>query len=91
MSIIMVSGESLGNLKSKRDVHMIDLFDTLMAAMGGSLGYTFEPRLLGPGDAVFDSAYQRPFEFASDGDVYTLVKVDLKDTAYVDRDRRRNE
>ena len=70
---------------------MTDLFDSLMAALGGSLGYTFEPRLVSPDDEVFDGAYQCPFRFASDGDVYALVKVKLLDTAYLDRDRSRQQ
>ena len=70
---------------------MIELFDTLMSALGGSLGYTFEPRLVAPGNVVFDMAYQHPFRLASDGDVYTLVKGRLRDTAYLDRERGRKE
>ena len=84
----MVDGTSLGSLKVKKEVRLIDMYDTLMAALGGSLGYTYEPRLVSPCEAAYDGAYQRPFFFASDGDVYTLIKSKLQDTAYLDRDRR---
>ena len=87
----MVDGTSLGSLKIKKEVRLIDMYDTLMAALGGSLGYKYEPRLVSPGEVVFDGAYQSPFLFATDGDVFTLIKHDLKDTAYLDRDRRRRE
>ena len=92
MKIMMVDGAFLGELKIKREVRLIDLYDTLMAALGGSIGYTYEPRLVSPcDDAAYDGAYQRPFFFASDGDVYTLIKSKLQDTAYLDRERRRSK
>ena len=91
MKIMMVDGAFLGELKTKREVCLIDIYDTLMAALGGSMGYTYEPRLVSPCEIAYDRAYQRPFFFASDGDVYTLIKAKLQDTAYLDRDRRRNE
>ena len=86
---MMVDGASLGELKIKREVCLIDIYDTLMAALGGSVGYTYEPRLVSPCEIAYDGAYQRPFSFACDGDVYTLIKAKLQDTAYLDRDRRR--
>ena len=89
MQIMMVDGAFLGELKIKREVCLIDVYDTLMAALGGSMGYTYEPRLVSPCEITFDRAYQRPFSIASDGDVYTLIKAKLQDTAYLDRDRRR--
>ena len=91
MNIMMVDGAFLGELKIKREVCLIDVYDTLMAALGGSMGYTYEPRLVAPCEITFDGAYQRPFFFASDGDVFTLIKNELQDTAYLDRDRRRRE
>ena len=91
MKLIMVDGANLGELKVMRKVRLIDIYDTLMAALGGGLGYKYEPRLVSPGEVVFDSAYQSPFLFASDGDVFTLIKNELQDTAYLDRDRRRRE
>ena len=91
MKIMMVDGAFLGELKIKREVPLIDMYDTLMAALGGSLGYKYEPRLVSPGEVVFDGAYQSPFLFASDGDVFTLIKNELQDTAYLDRNRRRRE
>ena len=91
MKIMMVDGAFLGELKIKREVCLIDIYDTLMAALGGSVGYTYEPRLVSPCEIAYDGAYQRPFSFACDGDLYTLIKVKLQDTAYLDRDRRRNE
>ena len=91
MQIMMVDGAFLGELKIKREVCLIDIYDTLMAALGGSVGYTYEPRLVSPCEIAYDGAYQRPFSFACDGDVYTLIKAKLQDTAYLDRDRRRNE
>ena len=91
MKIMMVDGAFLGELKTKREVCLIDIYDTLMAALGGSVGYTYEPRLVSPCEIAYDGAYQRPFSFACDGDVYTLIKAKLQDTAYLDRDRRRNE
>ena len=91
MKLIMVDGANLGELKVMRKVRLIDIYDTLMAALGGSLGYKYEPRLVSPGEVVFDGAYQSPFLFASDGDVYTLIKSKLQDTAYVDRGRRCKE
>ena len=85
----MVDGTCLGDLKALRSARLIDMYDKLMAALGGSMGYTYEPRLVSPcDDAAYDGAYQRPFFFASDGDVYTLIKSKLQDTAYLDRDRR---
>ena len=89
MQIMMVDGAFLGELKIKREVCLIDIYDTLMAALGGSMGYTYEPRLVSPCETAFDSAYQHPFLFASDGAVYTVIKAKLQDTAYVDRHRRR--
>ena len=91
MKIMMVDGAFLGELKTKREVCLIDIYDTLMAALGGSVGYTYEPRLVSPCEIAYDGAYQRPFSFASDGDVYTLIKAKLQDTAYLDRDRRRRK
>ena len=91
MKLIMVDGANLGELTVKRNVRLIDIYDTLMAALGGSLGYKYEPRLVSPGEVVFDGAYQSPFLFASDGNVFTLMKNELQDTAYLDRDRRRRE
>ena len=91
MKLIMVDGANLGELKVMRKVRLIDIYNTLMAALGGSLGYKYEPRLVSPGEVVFDGAYQSPFLFASDGDVFTLIKSGLQDTAYLDRDRRRRE
>ena len=91
MKLIMVDGANLGELTVKRNVRLIDIYDTLMAALGGSLGYEYEPRLVSPGEVVFDGAYQSPFLFASDGDVFTLIKNELHDTAYLGRDRRRRE
>ena len=87
----MVDGTSLGSLKVKKEVRLIDMYDTLMAALGGSLGYKYEPCLVSPSEVVFDGAYQNPFLSASDGDVYMLIKSDLRDTAYLDRDRLRKE
>ena len=91
MKLIMVDGANLGELKIKREARLIDMYDTLMAALGGSLGYKYEPRLISPGEVVFDGAYQSPFLFASHGDVFMLIKNELQDTAYLDRDRRRRE
>ena len=91
MQIMMVDGAFLGELKTKREVGLIEIYDTLMAALGGSMGYTYEPRLVSPCEITFDRAYQRPFSIASDGDVFTLIKNELQDTAYLDRDRRRKE
>ena len=91
MKLIMVDGANLGELKVMRKVRLIDIYDTLMAALGGSLGYKYEPRLVSPGEVVFDGAYQSPFLFASDGDVFTLIKNELQDTAYLDRNGRRRE
>ena len=79
MKLIMVDGANLGELKVMRKVRLIDIYDTLMAALGGSLGYKYEPRLVSPGEVVIDGAYQSPF------------KNELQDTAYLDRDRRRRE
>ena len=87
----MVDGTSLGSLKVKKEVRLIDMYDTLMAALGGSLGYKYEPCLVSPGEVVFDGAYQNPFLSASDGDIYTLIKNNFQDTAYLDRERLRKE
>ena len=91
MKIMMVDGAFLGELKIKREVCLIDIYDTVMAALGGSMGYTHEPRLVSPCEIAYDGAYQRPFSFASDGDNYTLIKAKLQDTASLDRDRRRRK
>ena len=91
VKLVMLGGTDLGELKIMRDTPTIDVYDQLMAALGGSMGYTYEPRLVSPGEVTFDGAYQYPFLFASDGDTYTLIKVKLRDTAYVDRHRRRKE
>ena len=88
VALIMVNGNDLGQLKVQRSARLIDLYDRLMSALGGSLGYAFEPRLVTPGGEPFDTAYQQPFADATDGDTYSLLKAPLKDTAYLDRDRR---
>ena len=88
---MMVDGTCLGDLTTLRSARLIDMYDQLMTALGGSLGYKYEPCLVSPGEVVFDGAYQNPFLSASDGDVYTLIKSDLRDTAYLDRDRLRKE
>ena len=89
VKLVMFDGTSLGELKIMREAQLIDVYDHLMAALGGSMGYTYEPRLVSPCETAFDSAYQHPFLFASDGAVYTVIKAKLQDTAYVDRHRRR--
>ena len=91
VKLVMFGGTDLGELKIMREAQLIDVYDQLMAAMGGSMGYAYEPRLVSPQWGTFDGAYQYPFLFASDGDAYTVIKVELRDTAYVDRHRRRKE
>ena len=88
---MMVDGTCLGDLKTLWSARLIDMYDQLMTALGGSMGYTYEPRLVSPCEAAYDGAYQRPFFFASDGDVYTLIKSKLQDTAYLDRERRKRK
>ena len=89
VKLVTVGGTDLGELKITRETQLIDVYDKLMSALGGSMGYTYEPRLVSPRKIAFDGAYQYPFLFASDGDVYTLIKAKMRDTAYVDRNRRR--
>ena len=88
ITLIMVDGTEVGKFKTMREARMIDMYDKLMSALGGSVGHTFEPQLVTPDGNLFDGAYLKPFVIASDGDVYTLVKARLRDTAYVDRGRR---
>ena len=74
----MLDGTSLGNLKNNRGSHLIDVYDKLMATLGGSMGHTYEPRLVADG-AAYDSAYRRPFLLASDGNAYILFKKRLSE------------
>ena len=49
VELATVGGERLGSLKVARTARIIDLKTKLMACVGGSLGFSYEPRLVAGG------------------------------------------
>ena len=88
VSLMSMAGIDLGTLKVKQTTYMIDVFDKLMSCVGGSLGFTWQPVIISPAGYIYDEAYHKPFLYAREGDVFTLIKADMKDTRYVDAGRR---
>ena len=80
------AGQDLGTLRLKREAKLIDVFEEIMALVGGHHDYTYQPVLV-IGAGAFDAADQFPFRFADDSDVYILIKAPVRDRAFLDAAR----
>ena len=46
VEVASLGGENLGSLKVRRSARIIDVQSKLMTCLGGSLGFSYEPRLV---------------------------------------------
>ena len=81
-----VAGLELGTIRVKREAKLIDVFEEIMDLVGGHHDYTYQPVLV-IGAGAFDAADQFPFRFADDSDLYILVRVPMRDRAFLDAAR----
>ena len=85
VSLVTFEGTMVGDIKVKRGVKLVDIYEKLMAALGGR--HCSEPQLVSPSGEGFQGAKKQPFLNACDFDVYTLLRADLDDSEYV-KDRK---
>ena len=81
VTLVTFEGTMVGDIKVKRGVKLVDIYEKLMAALGGR--HCSEPQLVSPSGEGFQGAKKQPFLNASDFDVYTLLRADLDDSEYV--------
>ena len=57
VKLMMVDGTSIGELRTSRGARLMDVYDQLMTALGGSMGLTYETRVVSPCEVAHDGAY----------------------------------